>query len=227
MERRGTALRFQFFILVTLAVLTAPATGGELARFRFESIRSLDDMRDSIRSVFKIGSSRSDVRRYFVEQGEATLITHPAIPGVEKYIYDINLCRVYIWRWNISADFGTGDDLHQIYVNGDAVLDNAAQDALEPGPEKTEGRQVTVYKGSRPRPEATSGENALGYVLIDADGDLGTTDDQKIMGGGPTRADPNDLGKMHAYLTVPWRSIFDNDDTRAIVPFDGSCPKTP
>lgn len=179
------------------------------------------------RGSFKTGSARQELRRVFVEQGGATLIIHPTVSAVEKYIYDINLCGLYIWRWNISADFSASGDLRQLFVNGEAVLDGSTQDALEPSPEKTMGSTTTVYKGSRPRPEAITGENVLGYVLLDADGDLTTTDDQKLAGGGPTRADPNNLGKMHAYLTVPWRSIFDSDEARTIVPFDGPCPGTP
>lgn len=183
-------------------------------------------MHKFVRTTFGTGSAKLQLRRIFVEQGDATMIEHPTVANVEKYIYDINLCDLYIWRWNISADFGDSGDLRQLYVNGEAMLDGSAQDALAPKPDKNHPN-TTIYRGSRPRPEAIKGESVLGFVLIDADGDLTTTYDQMLAGGGPTRADPNNFGNMHGSVVVPWRSIFDSDAARTIVRFEGQCPATP
>lgn len=219
-------MRFRLVLVLTLAALAGHAKADELPRFRFESVRTLEEMHQFVRTTFRTGSAKLQLRRLFVEQGDATMIEHPTVANVEKYIYDINLCDVYIWRWNISADFGDGGDLRQIYVNGEAMLDDSAQDALAPKPDKNDP-STTVYKGSRPRPEAFRGESTLSFILLDADGDLTTTYDQMLAGGGPSRADPNDLGKMHASVVIPWRSIFDSDEARTIVPFEGQCPATP
>lgn len=200
-----------------------PASAKEPSAFRYDAVVSLDDMRDLIRSELNRSSSRDEVRRRFVTEGHATLIVHRTAPDSEKYIYDINLCDLYVWRWNISADYAPSGRLREIYVNGEPVLDPAAVDPLMPTSADGAKTGAGVYKMARPRPEASKGENSLGYVLIDADADRRTTDDQMLVGAGPTRADPHDFGKLHAYNTVPWRSIFD-DDIAPMTAFRGRCP---
>jgi hypothetical protein len=84
--------------------------------------------------------------------------------------------------------------------------------------------KASIYKKTRPRPEASEGETQLAYLLLDGDSDLSTTDDQVLTGAGPSRADPHDLGPVHHYVNIePWRSIFDSDRAEHIVPYDGSC----
>lgn len=209
------------FLLATTAV---PASAGEPTTFRFESVVSLDDMRDLIRREVGTSSTKDDMRRIFVTEGGATLIAHPASPGSEKYVYDINLCQLYVWRWNISADYAASGQLREIFVNGEPVLDPSATDPLMQSIlEDAKKGDAGVYMMQRPRPEAAKGENSLGYVLIDKDADPRTTSDQILAGAGPTRADPQNLGKLHGYTVLPWRSIFDADAV-PIMPFDGKCP---
>ena len=178
-------------------------------------------MRHLIESNYPAGSPREALRRAFVEQGGATLRPHPTQHGVEKYIYDINLCSYYVWRWNISADFDLRGLLVQAYVNGEPVFPT--------GPQKKDAKDLkgghqSIYKVKRPRPEASKGENQLAYIVIDADSDLSTIDDQLAMGGGPTRVDPANMGTLHMYSNVePWRSIFDKDDADRIVAYSGDC----
>jgi hypothetical protein len=189
--------------------------------FHFEAVGSLDDMRHLIEARFPAGSPRDAVRRAFVEQGGATLKRHPTQANVEKYIYDINLCSYYVWRWNISADFDADSHLLQAYVNGEPVFAT--------GPQKKDIKDFktghhSIYKMTRLRPEASKGERQLAYILIDADSDLTTIDDQLAVGAGPTRADPAHMGALHAYGKVdPWRSIFDKDDAARIVAYSGDC----
>jgi hypothetical protein len=189
--------------------------------FRFERSASLEDMRHFIESSLPVGTSRESVRRSFVDHGHATLKLHPTRSDVEKYLYDINLCSYYIWRWNISADFTDDGRLLQAYVNGEPVF--AA------GPQKHDARDLktghqSIYKVTRARPEATKGESQLAYVMFDADSDTSTIDDELANGAGPSRADPVDMGKLHAYTNVdPWRSIFDKEDAARIVNYEGSC----
>jgi hypothetical protein len=203
--------------LVYSATLCAQAPGS----FRFEAVTSLDDMHHVIETDFPLGSSRQALRRVFVEQGKATLKAHPVWPGVEKYIYDINLCGYYVWRWNISADFDADGRLLQAYVNGEP--------AYPTGPQKRDVKDFktgrpSISKVKRPRPEASKGEIELAYIVFDADSDPSTIDDRLAMGGGPTRADPMNMGNMHIYSNVdPWRSIFDPDDAARIVAYAGSC----
>jgi len=189
--------------------------------FRFEKFASLDEMQRFIETKLPLGSSRESVRRSFVGQGQATLKAHPTRSGVEKYIYDINLCSYYVWRWNISADFSDDGRLLQAYVNGEPVF--AA------GPQKRDAKEFetghqAIYKVSRARPEASKGESQLAYILFDADSDTSTINDELAVGSGPTRADPADMGKVHVYSNVdPWRSIFDKDDAARIANYEGSC----
>ncbi len=217
--------RSQFRLLGALVLASAavPACAGEQTAFRFESVVSLDDMRDLIRRKLGKGGTKDEMRRIFVTEGGATLIAHPVSPGSEKYIYDINLCQLYVWRWNISADYAASGQLREVYVNGEPVLDPSATDPLMPPiPEDTKKSGAGVYMMQRLRPEASKGENSLGYVLIDADGDQRTTGDQILAGAGPTRADPDNFGNLHGYKTIPWRSIFDAD-AALVVPFEGKC----
>ncbi len=126
----------------------------EAASFSFEAIRSLDEMTAFIRDHLRLGSSRSDVRRAFVTQGHATLKVHRSEPGVEKYIYDVDLCHYYIWRWNISADFDPDGRMLQAYVNGNPVFaDGKPKRVVSKVAE--EGKKASIYRVQRPRPEAS------------------------------------------------------------------------
>lgn len=206
-----------------VAALTHPiALQAQIPKsFQFEAVTSLDDMQHLIETDFPLGSPRETLRRAFVEQGKATLKMHPVLSGVEKYIFDINLCSYYVWRWNISADFDTGGRLVQAYVNGEPVFPT--------GPQKKDvkdfhGGHQSIYKIKRSRPEASKGEKDLAYMLFDADSDTSTIDDQLAIGGGATRADPANMGTLHMYGNVdPWRSIFDRDDAARIVSYAGDC----
>ena len=66
--------------------------------FTFESVVTLDDMSSLVRAKFPLGTSRANVRRMFVEEGHATLKVKAGDSSVEKYLYDIDLCKYYIWR---------------------------------------------------------------------------------------------------------------------------------
>lgn len=189
--------------------------------FHFETIRTLDDMRGLIESRFPPGSPREALRLAFVDQGGGTLRSHPTQPNVEKYLYDINLCSYYVWRWNISADFDAGGHLLQAYVNGETVFKTGTQQK-DVKDFKT-GHQ-SIYKMMRPRPEANKGESQLAYILFDADSDLTTIDDELAAGAGPTQADPAHMGTIHSYVNVdPWRSIFDKDNVAKIAAYSGDC----
>jgi hypothetical protein len=209
---------------VAVALVCGMTTQASAApSFAFESVAALDDMSALIQAKFQLGASRADVRRTFVEEGHATLKIRPGDPGVEKYIYDIDLCHYYVWRWNISADYDAAGQLRQAYVNGNIVY-------LAGTPKKVvstvadEGKKAALYRMQRPRPEAYKGEKSLGFLLLDRDSDLKTIDDQALIGAGPSRADPMNMGKMVAYSEIdPWRSIFDLDDAERIAPYQGNC----
>lgn len=195
------------------AVQTASAAA---TPFRFEAEISYSDMRSFVTRTFSTSSTRDQVRAAFVEQGGATLIFHPRKFDIEKYIYDINLCSYYIWRWNISADYSRDGSLSQIYINGTPQLGDAAEPALP--------KKGPFYVITRPRPEAYKGEKELKAVVTDRDGDPKTTDDMDILTGvGPMRADPLDLGSAVNERGVVWRSIFDFDDAKFIAPYPGDC----
>ena len=193
--------------------------------FHLQSIASLDAMQEFIRANFSLGDPRAALRHVFIDEGRATLIVHPAQAGVEKYIYDINLCNRYIWRWNISADFDARGALLQAYVNGEPVFAG--------GPQKKSADLLTkrpgakILRAKRPRPEATDGERELTYMLLDGDGDPKVIDDQLATGAGPSRADPENMGSIHSYVNVePWRSIFDSDPAKEIAPYRSGCSGT-
>jgi hypothetical protein len=214
---------------VSLSVAAAALTSSDFssadpgAPFQFESLNTLDDMATYVREHFRLGSSRNDLRRAFVAEGHATLKTNPNEAGVEKYLYDINLCSYYIWRWNVSSDYDSDGKLLQAYVNGNIVF-------LDGKPKRTipkvaeEGKKASIFRAQRPRPEAFKGESSLGFILFDRDSDLKTTNDQAAVGAGPSRADPVNFGKLTNYTDVdPWRSIFDSDSADRIMPYKGDC----
>lgn len=169
-----------------------------------------------VRRQFTAASTREEVRAMFVTGGGGTLVQHPRRRNVEKYLYDINLCGYYVWRWNISADYDRGGKLEQIYVNGAPELGEAPlPDLPKKGP---------FYGLHRPRPEAYKGEKSLAAVVADRDGNPETTYDMVIMTGvGPTRADPLDMGRAINNRGEVWRSIFDSDPAAAVVPWTGDC----
>ena len=174
-------------------------------------------------SRFDSSSTRTELRRLLVDQGEATLIKHPSKPDVEKYIYDINLCRYYVWRWNISADYLGDGTLLRLYLNGEPIFPSGLTLDESPKP-AAEGEQAVIIRGQRPRPKADKGESSLGFILYDGDSDTTTIDDQLLIGAGPSRADPINMGTMRVYKSVdPWRSIFDFDEATRIVDYDGDC----
>ena len=191
--------------------------------FTFESLLTLDEMSSLIQVKFPLGTPRANLRQAFVEEGGATLKVRTTDPSVEKYIYDIDLCHYYVWRWNISADYDAAGKLRQVYVNGNIVFPSG-------NPKKMiskvaeEGKTPSIYQMQRPRPEAYKGESILLFLLFDRDSDLRTTDDQTLIGGGPSQADPTNMGNLIGYTEVdPWRSIFDFDAADRIVSFHGDC----
>lgn len=206
-----------FLVLCGVRVASAEST------FSFESATTLDDMSSLIRSKTPLGSSRENVRKIFVEEGRATLKVKKDDSSVEKYIYDIDLCHYYIWRWNISFDYDGSGQSRQAYVNGNIVFPHGNPKKIIPKFAEV-GKKASIYRMQRPRAEAYKGESSLGFLLFDRDSDPSTTDDQALIGAGPSRADPINMGKLVTYTDVePWRSIFDFDAADRIVPYQGNC----
>jgi hypothetical protein len=202
-------------VLAILAWL-ASATASAAEPFRFDSVTSVDDMRAFVQARLSAHPARDEVRALFVGEGGATQVAHPKRGDVEKYLYDINLCGYYVWRWNISADYDGRDHLKQIYVNAEPVLNGAKPDAM---PMRGPFHQIT-----RRRPEAAKGESSLAAIVTDRDGDLRTTYDEQIMTGvGPTRVDPLNMGSAYPYHGEVWRSIFDPDPANSIASWRGDC----
>lgn len=186
------------------------------APFRFEAEVSYDDMKTFVARTFSTASTRDQVRTVFVGQGGATLVGRPGKADIEKYIYDINLCSYYVWRWNISADFGHDGVLAQIYINGAPQLGGAPEPALP--------KKGPFYVITRSRPQAFKGEKELKAVVADGGGNPENTADMKILTGvGPTRADPLNMGHAVNEPGVVWRSIFDADDAKFVAPYPGDC----
>lgn len=212
--------RIALLMLLVSLCLTRTAVA---APFRFEDIDSLNTMTAFIKLNFSLESTRDELRKTFVDEGHATLKIHPEIRNTEKYIYDINLCRYYVWRWNISADYDDKGVLKQAYLNGNPVLSDGTELKILPK-EGPEAEKASIYKIKRRRPEADKGETALEFMLFDADSNDRTISDQALLGAGPSRLDPADMGPLVAYKEVaPWRSIFDADEADSIVPYHGDC----
>jgi len=195
------------------------------ASFRFETILSLDQMRSYLQKQFPLGTSKSDVQDHLVVQGKARMYLHPDQPNVEKYVYDINLCKLYVWRWNISANYNSTGTLTQIFMNGEIV--HSAGDAPRAHEDvKKSGDRAQILKMKRPRPEARLGKSMLVFLAYAVDGEKTEDYDLFIIGAGPSRADPSNLGKVHVYTNVElWRSIFDKDPAWAVRPSPKSCPE--
>lgn len=190
----------------------------------FQSVATLQDMRQLVMTQFPLGTPRDTLRSALVDQGKASLRQHPSRPGTEKYLYDINLCRQYVWRWNISADYDAQGRLTQAYINGFAVFPDGV--SVPPVvPDAAHKATQKILEMQRARPEADRGEKSLAYMLLDLDGDLKTIEDQALLGAGPSRADPQNFGKAVNYDNVdPWRSIFDPDPADFIADYAGKCP---
>lgn len=186
--------------------------------FRFEGFYSLDTMRAYIEKTFPLGTPREDMRKAFVEQGKATLKQNPVRPAVEKYLYDIDLCGKYVFRWNISADFDDAGKLAQAYVNGRFVfMTGLTPRTLKVFEASSKLKRVVV---DRPRPEMKGTRKYIRYRMYDTDGDMGTLDDRMAEGEGPAEADPFAMQKIVFYRDVElWRSIFDPDDADKVVPY--------
>ncbi|MDP2213349.1 surface-adhesin E family protein [Phenylobacterium sp.] len=208
--------RGKFFLSLGCSLVLAVSQGHAQTAFRFEEQTSVEEMRALILRDFSDISTREQVRATFVDQGSATLRPHPRNSDIEKYIYDINLCGYYVWRWNISADYRTDGRLMQLYVNAEPVLGDAKPaDAPKKGP---------FYRADLPRPQAFKGEASLAVIFADRDGDLETVDDQDILTGvGPTNVDPLNMGRAYPYHGEVWRSIFDGDDAGVVMPYAGDC----
>ena len=181
-------------VLLMTAILLLPCiswTQSQIVPFQFESIGSLDSMSEFLRSQFHPGSERGDLRRTFVAEGRATLKVRSGEAGTEKYLYDIDLCRYYIWRWNISADFDAAGKLQQLYLNGNPVLAGGTPKMVVPKLAEAGGKKASIYRAQRPRPEAYKGEKSLAFLLFDRDSDLTTTDDQAAGAPDPVDRTPS------------------------------------
>lgn len=211
----------RLFALILVALLL-PSAAMAAPAFSFEAVIAYNDMRNYVGSRFQLGSDRDELRKVFVEQGKATQVTRPGRDTTEKYIYDINLCGFYIYRWNISADYDDDGKLLQAYVNGLPVF-MAGKAKLEPA---GLGAKTVYDSASRDRPQVTKGKKRVHYSRLDVDGNFETFDDQFATGHGPSRADPFFLDANVMYQNVEvWRSIYDEDDTATIADYK-NC-KTP
>ncbi len=209
---------FLFIALLIIWPTSAKADG-----FKFENIPDLATMTSYIQSNFSIGSSQESLRKIFVQQGGATLIGHPQNKMLEKYIYDINLCSWYLWRWNISALYDSSGKLVQAYMNGEPVF-SAGPQIKQFEKKKNKDGKMAIQKVMTPRPEASKGESMLASIVYDNDGDLNTLEDQELMSAGPSRVDPMNMGKMHVYkINSIWGSIFDHDKTKSVASYKGDC----
>lgn len=209
--------------LLAALALSLPAAAQEAASFRFEDIVSLDAMKTTLRDAFPAGTPRATLQRALAQEGGASQRAHPRRAATEKYLYDINICDAYIWRWNISADYDAAGALLQVWVNGDPVH-AAGPQKIDVASLRSNGK-AAIYKGTRARPEAHKGEKQLAYMMFDADANLETQDDQLVIGGGPTRPMPGTATKLYAYSGVElWRSIFDPDPADRIHRYRGMCP---
>lgn len=196
------------------------ANAGE---FSFSDHPSLEGMKAYLQDAAPLRTQRYALRRMLVEEGGAARHTHPAHSNAEKYVYAINLCRQYVFEWNISADFDSGGALTEIYVNGEPVHDPSK--AADPKSiEVAAGQKQSLAMAQKPRPQADQGESVITYLLFDRDGSFDTTADQLVMVGGPTRADPGNMGKLHVYHTKRWRSIVDAEPS-PVVDYAGRCPR--
>ena len=205
-----------FMTGVILCALCLASSGARAdAGFHFEDHPSLDLMRIYIEKNLPLGSTRDEMRAVFVTSGHATLKEHPAQAGVEKYIYDIDLCGRYRFRWNISADYDENGKLAQAYVNGRFVF----MKGTEPKPMDlfAGGQKVLTRRGFRATPLPTDPKRKISFRIYDFDKDLRTTADQMIEGYGPLRADPGSVQDEIKYAGLErWRSIFDEDETEKL-----------
>jgi hypothetical protein len=209
------------FVSFSVCVNVGDAASG----FQFEDVVSLEDMQSAVQTKFSIGSPREELRKVFVTEGKATLKPNPLHSNVEKYLYDINLCSYYVWRWNISADYDDQGKLQKAYVNGEPVFANGTQKRT---PKDLPAGTPEILKGIRLRPEATKGDSKLAFMAYDAGSPLQSASqsnaDRLATGAGPTRSDPVNMGTIHGYAGVDlWRSIFDWENADEIHPYQGSC----
>lgn len=209
-----------FALILAALLMSQPAVAAP--PFSFEAFIAYNDLRNYVGSRFQLGSDRDELRKVFVEQGKATQVSRPGRDGTEKYIYDINLCGFYIYRWNISADYDGDGKLLQAYVNGLPVF-MAGKAKLEPA---GLGAKTSYDTARRERPQVKKGKKSVPYSRLDVDGNFETLDDQFATGHGPSRADPFFLDANVSYQNVEvWRSIYDADDAATIAEYK-NC-KTP
>ena len=189
--------------------------------FAFAQVTSLSQMEKFLRDNFPLGSGRAKLRSV-MEAAGARRYAHPEQQGVEKYVYDINLCDIYVWRWNISTSSAADGGLTQLFVNGDAIYSRGQQ---PPTVESTarNGATQQILEGHRPRPQASKGENNLAFLMFDVDSGTARVSDEFVTGAGPSNANPHDLGLMHAYLAERWRTIFDDEPAGSVAQYSGSC----
>ena len=191
--------------------------------FQFEEHPDVSDMQSYVQQNFPLGSSRSDVRRAFVDQGRATLIPRPGVPSTEKYIYEIDFCHYHVWRWNISADYDSFGKVKQIYIEGDPALSNG----ITPPPKvhRDPGPTASVSKLVRDKPQAYKGDDKIYAVVIDWNTTDPANTDKDVFVGGPTRAEFPNMGTVHVYHGDLWRSIVDPDEVKYVVESKQDCSK--
>ncbi len=215
---------------LALAMNVALSLAAHAEGFRFENVTSLEAMRDFIMQNLPRGTRRSVVRRTFVDEGSATFQLHPSPKREryhEKYTYNINLCRLYVWRWNISANFNHGKRLNQIFVNGEALFPNSEPQWTSKTASKT-GLPREIEATSKPRPQADLGVSSVSFVLLRVDPHTSFLPKEFAIGVGPARADPNGLRAIHIYPDVErWRSIFDAEKDEPVHDYTGQCPSLP
>lgn len=208
-------------IIPLAALLVTPATA---ETFRFEAYPSLDAMRAYVIDGLPLGTTRDVARQIFVNDGGAMLHQHPARASIEKYTYNINLCRLHVWRWNISANFDSAGKLTPAYINGEPAFP-AGDPARTPETVGYGSQNAAILQGTKPRPEADRGESSVSFLLLDIDRTSDNVDDGFVAGVGPSRADPANMGRAKAYTDVEhWRSIFDDEGNEPVAEYTGRCP---
>ncbi len=219
------ALRLTALVLAIFGTLTFHAQAED---FRFENVTSLDEMHDFVKERLpRGGQKREDVRRVFIDEGGATLQINERWKTVEKYTYNINVCRLYVWRWNISANFNKAGYLTQIFVNGERVYEDGDIQWTSDMAAETGGIRG-LEPMAKPRPQADLGESSLAFLVLGVETKGYVTSDEFIVGAGPSRADPTNPGLVHVYTDIErWRSIYDEEEDEPVHDYAGPCPSAP
>ena len=108
---------------LALALLISSGSARAAEPFDFQNYKDPLELAAYLRQTLPVGTSKESAERTLVTEGQATAYPMPFDPQTIVYLYDVNLCDKYVWRWNVNAKYDATGILEDLYLYDQNIHD--------------------------------------------------------------------------------------------------------